>query len=551
MNFIKKLLPTIFLFLGLIISGCDGQEGSLIEDRLENNPVPSSTDATQGSADFSKYVAIGNSTSAGFMDAALYNDGQQNSMPALLARQLKIAAESDGAAFDTFDQPDINSENGFNFSVPNPDPETGAILGRFELDTSIPGPVPTIGEPIGPFTGDKGALNNFGVPGILVGQLLTPFTGGPADPVNNPAFNPFYQRFASNPGSSTILGDAIAAQPTFFTLWIGNNDVLGYALSGASNEAIFTSEADFNAQFNATIASLMANTQANGVVVTIPPILALPFFQAVTYDAITLDDATATQLNQGFAGFNAALDAIVANLGHDAADADRRRVSYSAGSNPILAIDEELEDLGPKFDQLLAAGAISQQQRAALVPFEQSRPLEPGELVLLTAGAVLGTEADGDNSVADTPIGVAVPLGFNLATGELSGDQFYLSLPEQGAIQARSNAFNTTIATAAAQNSSRLALYDTNSGFPGNPNTEIGAFADLFGVDGSLGIEEGGITLLPDFSPNGVFSTDGVHPNPQGNALLVNEIIEVIEDKFGSSIPEVNVFEFRTVILAQ
>lgn len=540
---ILQRLSLFFIGAGIIFAGCDGQEGSLVDSRLEENPIPDQTvTATQGDADFTKYIAIGNSITAGFMDAALYNDGQESAFANVLAAQMEIAVMMDGDTFDSFDQPDINSENGFNTSV-SPNPRNGTIFGRFVLDTSIPGPVPTInGDPIGPFTGDKAALNNFGVPGIVVGQLLTPATGGPQQ--NNPAYNPFYARFASNPGSSTILGDAIAAQPTFFTLWIGNNDVLGYALSGASNEAIFTSEANFDAQFNAVVDNLLDNTSANGIVANIPPILALPVFRAVSYNAITLDQASADQLNQGFAGFNAALDAIVANLGHDPDDADRRRVNYSSGNNPILAIDEELEDLGPKFDQLEQSGAITAQQRAALVPYEQARPLDQVELVLLSAGAVLGTEADGDTSVEDTPIGVVIPLGFNLATGELNGDRFYLTLAEQGAIQSRSIAFNTTIATTVAANSDRLALYNTN-----DPQ---GAFFDVFGLDESaLGLEVNGVTLQPDFSPNGVFSTDGVHPNPRGQALLANEIIDVIEASFNSDIPKADVLNLPSVVLAQ
>lgn len=543
-----KFLYRLSFFIvcaGILFTGCEGQGDSLVDSRLEENPVPDqSISATQGDADFSKYVAIGNSITAGYTDGALYNNGQESAFPNLLAAKLKIAVENDGGSFDSFDQPDINSENGFNTVVPNPDPQTGNILGRFVLDTSIPGPVPTQGEQITAFSGDKTALNNFGVPGIVVGQLLTPALGGP-NSEQNPAFNPFYQRFASNPGNSTILEDAIATQPSFFSLWIGTNDVLGYALSGASNPSILTSESDFQNQYNATVNSLMSNTEANGVAANIPPILALPIFQAVPYNAISLDQTTADQLNQAFAGFHAALDAIVANMGHDPDDADRRRVSYSAGNNPILVIDEELEDLGPKFDQLEASGAISAQERAALVPYEQSRPLVQDELVLLQAGSLLGTEADGDSENSqNTSIGVVIPLGFNLATGALNGDQYYLSVPEQGAIQSRLLAFNTTIATAVAANSDRLALYNTN-----DPE---GAYFDLFGLDGSdLGITIDGVTLQPDFSPNGVFSTDGVHPNPRGNAILANEFIKVIEAKFGSDIPEVDVLNQPSVVLAQ
>ena len=64
---------------------------------------------TSGTADFSNYVAIGNSLTAGFMDAALYNESQQFSLGAILSAQL---AEAGGSG--VYSQPDINSENGFN-----------------------------------------------------------------------------------------------------------------------------------------------------------------------------------------------------------------------------------------------------------------------------------------------------------------------------------------------------------------------------------------------------------------------------------------------------
>jgi len=508
MKFLKRL-SLLIIGASLFLTGCEGQEDSLVNSRLEENPIPDQTvTATQGSADFSKYVAIGNSITAGLMDAALYNDGQESAFANLLADQLEIAVMSDGGSFDSFDQPDINSENGFNISVPNPDPQTNEILGRFVLDTSIPGPVPTMGEPIGAFTGDKAALNNFGVPGIVVGQLLTPATGGPNDP-QNPAFNPFYQRFATSPGSSTILGDAIAAQPSFFTLWIGNNDVLGYALSGASNESIFTSQNDFDTQFNAAVNNLLSNTTADGVVGNIPPILALPVFRAVPYNPIPLDDATAQQLNAGYTDYNSGVQQAADGQLITQQEADRRMISFSAGNNAFVLEDEDLTDLS-------ALG---------LPPLRQS---EQTDLILLSAGSVLGTDQ------GDGPVGLQDPAGDNLV----------LTPEEQGAIQQRTIAFNTTIASTVAANSDRLVLYDTN-----DPS---GAFFDLFGLDGSaLGINVSGTTLQPDFSPNGVFSTDGVHPNPRGHALLANEIIDLLEANYGADIPRVDVLNLPSVVLAQ
>lgn len=541
----KKSYKSIFLVLSLAVlfNACEGQGDSLINERLEDNPLPETPEYTSGDADFSTFIAIGNSLVAGYADGALYNAAQQMSYPAMMAAQLGVTVEGG----ITFNQPDINSEKGFNTVVANPVGST--ILGRFKLDTSIPGPSPTLGGEL-PTAYSGPQVHNFGVPGIQVGQLLTPATGGP-ESAQNPAFNPFYQRFASSPSQdgqtgSTILTDAIAASPTFFTLWIGNNDVLGYAVSGGANEAIFTSAADFDARFNGVVATLMGNTQAKGIVSNIPFILGLPVFQAVRWNNIALDEATAGAITQGVASVNNAINAC-ANAPFNAIttdDAAARQISYSAGNNPILAIDEELTDLGPCFDALVPAAnptATPAQQaaiRASLVPYEQSRPMVAGELVLLSAGSVLGTPFNGN---ADQAIGVVIPLGFN-ADGSLTGDQFYLSLAEQQAIEVRRAQFNGTISAAVAANSSRLALHDTNS--------PTGVFYDIFGLsDGVPGITVEGINLAPDFSPDGVLSTDGVHPNPRGYGIVANEMLEVIEAKFGANLPSINVTNLPSVVV--
>jgi lysophospholipase L1-like esterase len=523
-----KQLSKLLLITAVVFAGCEGQEESLINDRLENNPIENpSNNYTAGDADFSNYIAIGNSLTAGYMDAALYNAGQQNSLAALMNLQFELVGGT-----ENFDQPDINSVHGFNTAVPNPN--NGVILGRFKLDTSIPGPSPVVGgDQITSYNGTTSELNNFGVPGITVGQLLTPATGTPG----NPAFSPFYARFASSPGSSTILEDAISAGPTFFSLWIGNNDVLGYTLSGATNSAILTSQGDFQTRFSGVISTLMQVPDLQGVVVDIPPILAVPYLRAISYDRIELDEQTAGALNQAFAGFNAALDAIVANLGHDPEDAELRKVEYSVGNNPILIIDDNLEDLGPKFDQLEQASAITAQQRAALAPYEQARPMQGSipqigdELVLLSAGSVLGTLADPNNP--QSQIGVVVPLG----------DQYTLTRDEIIEIETARQTFNgimQQVVQGANANGTRIAFHSTNSA--------SGTFSDLFGLDGSnLGVSVSGVNLAPDFSPNGVFSTDGIHPNQRGNALLVNDILKTIESTFGATLPEVDVLNLPSV----
>ncbi|MFM7853273.1 MAG: hypothetical protein ACKO96_15460, partial [Flammeovirgaceae bacterium] len=266
--------------------------------------------------------------------------------------------------------------------------------------TGVPAPYNTADLPT-PFTGNKSALNNFAVPGILLGQALTPLTGGPS--TGNPAYNGLYARFASNPGTSTIIGDALAAQPTFFLFDLGNNDVLGYATTGGSGVIPITPVTSFPAQYSAAMTALLANPNVKGVLGNIPDVTTIPFFRTVLWNAIPMDAATAASVNAGFAGYNSILDAIknnaglVALLGTTASALDARKISFSASSNnEIVITDETLPDLGPALDALLAASAITATQRAQLAAYQKAREANSSDLITLSAGAVLGTTVGGN-----------------------------------------------------------------------------------------------------------------------------------------------------------
>ena len=65
-----------------------------IEDVLEDNNVDTTVEElpelTSGTADFSNYVALGASFTAGFTDSALFIAAQENSFPNTLAKQFAL-----------------------------------------------------------------------------------------------------------------------------------------------------------------------------------------------------------------------------------------------------------------------------------------------------------------------------------------------------------------------------------------------------------------------------------------------------------------------------
>ncbi|NMM48009.1 hypothetical protein [Marinigracilibium pacificum] len=462
---------------------------------------------TSGEADFSKVVAIGNSLTAGYMDGALYKSGQENNFVAIITEQMKG-----------------NGGGDFNIPLVSSDHISGKlILANQPGGSPAPTPIqfipnyPYTVEQIGPYDGDISTLNNFGIPGVTILTAQTPDLGNPGSAL----YNPLYARVASAPGTSTLLGDAATAMNaggTFLVFWLGNNDVLGYAIGGASNEAILTDNSVFEGAYNNALSTMLnANTDAKGIVANIPYVSDIPYFTAVPFNSIGFssdDQGLIDQLNGAFAQFNGLMDLLSQNPNLSTYRLQERKVSYGIGPNPILIYDESLPDLGPIFDGLEQNGDINSNTRAALAPYEQSRPATSKDLFTLTSATVLGTLANPNNPT--TVIGVAVPLA----------DQYTITESEDATIRSKVDAFNGSISSAVNNYSDRLVLADVN--------------AQLTLLKTS-GINVNGSNLNATFiPPNGGFSVDGVHPNQRGHAWMANYMIERINSKFGSNIEKIN-----------
>jgi hypothetical protein len=433
---------------------------------------PEESQPSAGGADFTKYVAVGNSLTAGYMDGALYNRGQQNSFPSILAAQMKLVGGGD------FGQPEIGSVNGFYSFGPN-----NTVLGRLKLNAQS-SPAPTQGDLPTPYTGDKAKLNNFGVPNLTLLTALIPQTGGPGVS-ENPAYNPLYARFASNPGTSTLIGDAKAALEnggTFFSFWLGNNDVLGYATGGASNPAILTSVENFEIRFNSALNQLLSVENVKGVVANIPNVIDIPFFKTIPFNPIAITEAQATQLNAGYAMFNGGVDQYNSTQGLPESQ-KRPKINFVAGKNGLVIEDEDLPNV-PGLPKLRMATAA--------------------DLVTLTI----------PQGQLATGMGTQTPVP----------DQYILTASEIIDIAKVVADYNSIIATAASNE--RLALVDINK---------------IFGDIAKGGTSVSGINFTASIAPPfGAFSLDGVHPNARGSAFIANQFIEAINKKFGSSIPQVN-----------
>jgi hypothetical protein len=239
-------------------------------------PEISTIKPSHANADFSRYIAVGNSLTAGYADGGLYLAGQQNSYPSIIAQQMQSVGGG------TFTQPLFSTEqaNGTGYLqltgfTPTGSPITTPVTTNLAIRGQIT--VPGFGNVLlyTKYTGDN---NNYGVPGIKLLDLTYA-------PYGN--LNGYFERLlpGNSPTNTTTYLQYITAKPfTFFSNWLGNNDALLYATSGGAGD-VLTDKTVFAELYTLLIGSLTANGQ-KGVVATIPDVTSIPYFNTVTYGAI-------------------------------------------------------------------------------------------------------------------------------------------------------------------------------------------------------------------------------------------------------------------------
>lgn len=535
----KNILYTTFSIMSLLIfGGCIDSEDELKSELLAGNSPGESLQLSSGTADFSTYVALGNSSTAGFSDGALYPQGQTHSYPSMLASQFTLAGGG------SFNFPDISSGNGFGGL--NSD---NSIRGKSFIDiaSALTNPANAIqftsGSALNPSS--QSSINNFGVPGARIIDAVTPGYGN---------FNPFYGAFQSS-ATGSMLGDAVAAGGTFFSVWLGSNDVLRFAIAGGEetdddstegnqenllNPDLLTPVSSFSDALSGILDALSANG-ANGIIVNIPPVTILPYFQIVTQlsggvNLIPLDAPTASVVNDGYSDYNDGLDAAVFFGEITQEEADRRKIMFSAGANPPVITDESLT----KADVSLAFGAPP---GSVILP--KLRHAEATDLFPLPALTVIGQLADPGDPTSVYGVGVPVP------------DKHTLTLAEQAAIITRYATFNAIIAQQAAARSN-VSMMDVGVqfadifGLSAQQAALLGLSADAqAAADGVPGTMVDGYNMvalsLGDDLFNSLWSSDGIHMNPRGSALIANQMIRIINEAHGSELREVDVLNFAAL----
>jgi len=531
---IKYSLP-IALLLGL--GACD------VNNDLEEIKAPEGPQAELNVADvdFSNYISVGASFTAGFADNALFKAGQENSFPNILATKFGLANGGD------FNQPLMADNVGglllggtqiqgprlyFNGTGPTSLATTGATP-----STEVTMPVSV-------------SVNNYGVPGAKSFHFVAPGYGNVAGVALGQA-NPYFARFSSS-ATTTVIGDAAAKLPTFFTLSeVGGNDVLGYALAGGIGEnqkgnldpstygpADITDPNVFANILSGMVDALTANPATKGVIANLPYITSLAHFTTVPYNP--LDPRTNTDLSGQITLLNNVYGAV--NQVYAAAGEAERSIVFSRDtSNPLVIYDEDATDLTANIAMALGASPTfvpfveSLGLPAAAAPlvaqllgnqYGKARSATAQDLFVLPLSSVIGTVNTDKVAELITDSGGLLP---QTLAGQFSAegitlplaDKWVLTPQEQAEIKEAVDAYNVTIKSIA--DSKNLAFVDLNS---------------ILETAANQGLEFDTYILNTSLVTGGLISLDGVHLTGRGYALMANKFLEAIDSKYGTNFQE-------------
>jgi lysophospholipase L1-like esterase len=372
---------------------------------------------------FKSYVALGNSITAGYQSGGINDSTQRQSYARLLAGQMGTQYHYAALALPGCPPP---ISNGL----------TGARLGG---TTAPPCALRTT-------TSVTDILNNVAVPGARV-----------LDPISATTV-------ASNALTTFILGGksqvqrALDANPTFATIWIGNNDVLEAGASGVLvptagvSPGIISTQAQFQTSYDAMIQQLTdSEPNLKGVLIGVVQVAGIPLMQSGATIASSATD-------QAF--INSATGKTVTIH------------SNCTGSTSLVSV--------PQLIPLIRAGT-----HPALIS------CQPG----------------------------VVP-------GTLVGDLFVLDATEQATLAATITGYNTYIKNKA--DAINFAYYD--------PNVLLAAQRASGAIPG-FPIVTGSTSTTATFGT--LISLDGIHPAAAGHKLIANDLIALINTKYGTTLKPV------------
>ena len=230
----------------------------------------------------------------------------------------------------------------------------------------------------------------------------------------------------------------------------------------------------------------------------------IPFFTTVTFNPLVLPQSKVDALNNAYAQYNGGVTLAFTNNLISADEKAARTIVFKVNgddgrpfSNPVVIVDEYLTPID------LGGG----------VTLPNYRQATKDDYLLLKSNA---DALNKDFFLAGN--GSAVALA----------DRFVLSKNEVVELTNTTDAYNVTIKSLAT--SKGLAFVDANA---------------IMTKIANEGVAANGFTLNSTYVSGGAFSLDGVHPSPRGAALIANEFIKAINEKYKSNLKGVDSGNYR------
>lgn len=438
-----------------------------------------------------RMTIIGSSISAGYMDGALYNEGESHSYGALIDSLLNI---------NSFTPLSIDSKYGYNRN-------TGSgILGRFYLafrspTQDWPARFNEDGEVISNFSGDINQVTNFSIPGLKSFQV---------DDSNALSGNPYFDRILDKGANESLLDLALQQDPTVVLFEPGTEDILGHLTFGAAGEVDpiatdidyidLTPEAVFEDNLNDAINRILNESSSEIFVLNIPDFTPTSYFSELIWYFSPEEWSFITTGSFPPFGLYSDFNQDVQEHNSTAGREQRRPniVFDSSGGNRFrskVIIDKYLSD--------------AQDNDGNTIP--KYRQMTEDDHFLYNVERIFTERIQNDEET----FGSYIPLN----------DLYVLTKTEREVAEERREAYNAIIENIA-DNNSRVHLVD---------------FAGLIeGVNNGL-VSYDGVTYSLGFNNKTIVSADGFTLNHRGQALLVNEIIKVMNANFGINISSIDV----------
>ena len=258
-------------------------------------------ETNSGNADFSTYIAVGNSFTQGLQDGGLHNEyGQQdNSYPAIIARQMGT----------NFVQPIVSGTGSGYMHLEYRNGEI-EVIKVYDPDVSTNDPNAIDYDPSFTNWADTNVkYNNLAIGGInirnVVGRNTTEEltnhiyigTTAPAslawNGVAGEPINPYgrFLNFGDINNRVEYIDHIMNSNATFFTNWLGINDAMSWAKEGGdpvSGSSLQTDPVEFREKYDTVLDAFQA-LGAKGICATIHDITLSPFFTTITLDRVGRD----------------------------------------------------------------------------------------------------------------------------------------------------------------------------------------------------------------------------------------------------------------------